>query len=147
MHHAVFVVGDDFAEQMNRLMAENEDGSSWCDWWGIGGRFTGGLPLLPGATGKTFGYAAPPFERMLAEYISGQGYEVHLGTCDQTDDGVDQARIGDIDLSALCLPSAVVMGGEVVLEKYSPLEQAQAVLKHLEALPADTLLTVLDVHG
>jgi hypothetical protein len=64
-----------------------------------------------------------------------------------TGEWVDQARIGDIDLSALYLPSAVVMGGEVVLEKYSPLEQAQAVLKHLEALPADTLLTVLDVHG
>jgi hypothetical protein len=60
----------------------------------------------------------------------------------------DQARLGDIDLSALpALPSAVVMGGEVVLEKYSTREQAQAVLKRLEALPADTLITVVDVHS
>jgi hypothetical protein len=59
----------------------------------------------------------------------------------------DQARLGDIDMSRGFLPSAVVRHGEVVLEMYSTVEQARVALKDLENLPADTLLTVLDVHS
>jgi hypothetical protein len=119
MHHLVFVVGDDVEAQMNGLMAQNEHGWAWCDWWAIGGRFTGNLPLRPGATGKTFGDAAPPFEEWMAKMASEKlGVVDQRGTRDMTGTGVDQARVGDIDMAALPAPHAWVKDGQVMAESW-----------------------------
>jgi hypothetical protein len=97
MHCMVIVIGDDVEAQMNSLKVVDEGGWSWCDWWAIGGRYTGTLPLKNGATGKTFGGARPPFEEWLLKQMPG----TRLGTRDCTGDGVDQALAGDIDLEEL----------------------------------------------
>jgi hypothetical protein len=118
MHHLVFVVGADVEAQMDGLMKTIEDGWAWCDWWAIGGRFTGNLPLRPGATGKMFGDAEPDFEKALRERHRKWGLEVSRGTRDMTGDGVDQARVGDIDMAALPAPHAWIKNGQVMAESW-----------------------------
>jgi hypothetical protein len=109
MHHMILVIGDDVEPQMNALMVENEHGWSWCDWWAIGGRYAGTLPLRNGAEGRTFGTARPAMEDWMMEHGA------RVGTLHWTGGGVDQALAGDIDLDQVTA-YAIVANGHVALD-------------------------------
>ncbi len=104
MHVNVLVVGE-VAPQMEALKA-----AGWCDWWTIGGRFAGRLPLKPGCTGTRFGGEAfvPPFERMLRGDFGAQ-----LGTGGTGGAGADQARKGDVDLGEIGAGALVIDGAAI----------------------------------
>jgi hypothetical protein len=106
MHTATLVIGPDVEAQM--APHTGEDG--WCDWWGIGGRYTGRLILKPGAEGKVFGDAVPLFEAMFSHAISEQLPTATTSRCAAPGDGVDQARLRDIEKINASL-GAVVVGG------------------------------------
>ena len=65
MHRCALVIGDVEAQ-----MTPHTSEWGWCDWWAIGGRYTGRLVLKPGAEGKVYGDAIPWFEVNLGHKLS-----------------------------------------------------------------------------
>ncbi len=148
MHSCTLVIGDVKA-QMAPLTGEDETG--WCDWWQIGGRFTGRLMLKPGAAGKVYDARVSATVR---RPMAGLG------------DGVDQARSRDLEDIRAHRFAVVVVGGvvhepdadeekacqqELAAKTGRPLAEVmprwvERVNELLASADPDELVTVVDVH-
>lgn len=127
------------------LSTSNPDGH-W-DYWRIGGRFAGRLPLKPGAVGEL---GAKAWE-----------YEDHPDRWAEVNDGTraDQAKAGAVNWAEFNLPYAVVAEGAWrARERYEPsgatIDDRFVQDPHYEdfvrdlvtKLPPDTLVTIIDYH-
>jgi hypothetical protein len=121
MHKMLIVIGDDPDAQVHA--------SGVSDWWAIGGRYTGQLPLKPGRSGKTYGDAAPAIEARLQRYMP---------------DGVDQARAEDVDIDQLTAVG-LVRDSKVLMDLSFDVTPA-VIRDQLGQVPGDALLTVVDAH-
>lgn len=103
MHFNIHVIGADPVERITAAMQFyiDEDPNPYgLDWAGIGGRYTGTLIPLPGATtGVVYGDTLPQTEAELARIASEAGGNLkRMGA--QQGPGVDQIAIRDLDVEA-----------------------------------------------
>lgn len=128
MHTALLVIGDDPIGQLvqgapddwNRAestatVKHGKKSDDWYgdDWYGIGGRYSGSLIPMPGATsGRVYGDAMPGLEAALAGYVPEGATMSRPGL--EPRDGVDQIRLGELDIVATLArfnATAVVVNG------------------------------------
>jgi hypothetical protein len=140
MHSFVLVIGDDPVgkARQSRFMA---------DWAAIGGRFTGMLPVNPGApSARVYGDALPPFEAEIARMLVDRGWA--LGRPGRSRrNGVDQARKRDVPASGLAFLADIA--GFIVADDRTchSDDDFGARLALLESVSPDALMTVVDVHS
>ena len=165
MHFIVLVIGPDVAGQL-----APHEGSHW-DRWQIGGRYSGGLLLKPGATGEFGDQRRPRAESALAKIVEEAGGHLETGGPLPIDgDRADVARKGDV--AHVIYPFAIVREGSWQeswdYQTLRTIEQLRskgfdvdcpkkegdraAAWKDdfddiIESLPPDTLLTVVDCHN
>jgi hypothetical protein len=134
MHFNIYVIGPDPVERVGRI--ETEYGAP--DWCGIGGRYTGSLIPVPGATsGIVFGDTLPAFEASVVTQLM-QGWGVVLTRPAHQGAGVDQIARRDLDIEA----TIVTMMPRYVLDAVgglhslglTPSEDAAATVMELGSL-------------
>lgn len=171
MHMMILVIGDHPERQMAALEKQG-----YCDWWTIGGRYSGCLPLKRGGKGKLYPRrAVPDFETALV----GDGRVADLRfvrpSCEE--EGADQATVADVDLEevrayavlhdgvlhdnpfspetrAFLMASAMGIPDHLlsVVQEKEQAEQAdhewcETVRRLLRDLPPNTTLTAVDAHN
>jgi len=130
MHKMMIVIGDDVNGQM--------EASGVADWWAIGGRYTGQLPLKPGRSGKTYGDAISGAEARLGALKPG---DVTVHRLTHRGDGVDQARAEDVDMGRV-VTVGIVRNGEVLVDmsfevRPETVDTSMAMALGLEVSPED----------
>ena len=114
MHLCVYVIGDVSKERLERGIPLtppggwdewwSEGGGSWPDWAGIGGRYTGSLIPVPGATsGVVYGDTLPVVDAGLAALAREAGGNMLRPRAVQRP-GVDQLLVRDLDVEATATP-------------------------------------------
>jgi hypothetical protein len=153
MHSCALVITDD---DVDAAMETADVRGRGVDWWAIGGRYSGYLPLVPDATtGKVYGDAMPGFEATLAALAPpdagfARGLQ-SLGRPSRPDDGVDQAARRDVDVERfveLVLPmiGMFVANGEAHWTDLAGAASEADVLAALMEAPGDARVSLVDVH-
>jgi hypothetical protein len=154
MHTCALVVSDD--DGVDAAMETADVGGRGVDWWAIGGRYSGYLPLVPNATtGKVYGDAMPGFEATLAAVAPpdagfARGFQ-SLGRPSRPDDGVDQAARRDVDVErfverVLPMVGMFVADGEAHWTDLGGTASEADVLAALVDAPGDARVSVVDIH-
>jgi hypothetical protein len=154
MHTCALVVTND--DDIDAAMETADVRGDGVDWWAIGGRYSGYLPLEPDATtGKVYGDAMPGFEASLAAFAPpdagfSRGFQ-SLDRPSRPDDGVDQAARRDVDVERfveLVLPmiGLCVADGEAHWTDLGGATSEADVLAALVEAPGDARVSLVDVH-
>jgi len=107
MHSMIYVIGDDPQERAAGLTL---DPGGEVDWAGIGGRYSGQLCPLPGATtGRRYGDTLPAAEAWMAAVTDGTMRRGVAGV--QYGPGVDQIEQRELDIPATPIPVHILDAG------------------------------------